>query len=408
MIRLINGTEFWFRSIGYEAELLRGFEFDCIGVDECGYITNELAIMTLKGRLLGVNPLTGLPRLGLLWQYTSPHGKTGWTYERWKLGDPRFPGARPDRYLSLRVKTIDNPLLDKTALEELMANYTDRQIQQELEGEFLDDTSAEFSIDQIMSCCDTQRPEVRELARQIGDWQDRQGKRRKSSLREELGLSSDLNFYELEPQAGRQYMASWDLGKKATKAGRNATVGMVWDVTELPWRLVAYRYEEGSGYLPAMSWIESWHQKYSSRGTQCQTILDATGKGDVLNELIEAEQRFAVDGMVYNSVLKPNLITAGKLAIERGLVAFPFLKRFVDQLSIYTQNDKDLPQDTVMAFCQFAYRARDYAGLGGSTRRSSDLILPAVYRRGVAPQVHTERLRARRQQSMQVRSRRLR
>src|SRR5712691_2732070 len=163
----------------------------------------------------------------------------------------------------------------------------------------------------------------------------------KKSVRATLGFiaqesnSLDIDHYEPEPKAGRQYLASWDLGKKATKAGRNATVGMVWDITELPWKMVAYRYETGSSYLGAMGWIEQWHLKYASRGTSWYTVIDASGKGGVLNEVIEAQNRIQFDGIVYSNHLKPNLITSRKLAIERSLLRFPMLRRMVDQLSIY-------------------------------------------------------------------------
>lgn len=364
-IQLVNGAEIWFRSLGYEAELLRGFEFDLIHLDEGAYVQSEMSIKTLRGRLLGVNPKTGRPRAGIFWTSTTPKGKAGWVYERWKRGDPRFEGADTNRYLSLRVRTVENPLLSKDILREIMADYTERMIQQELEGEFLDDTAAEFNLAEIQACCDPSDPMVAHLLLRIQQQRERQGKRQ--SLRLELGLSEDLDHFELEPEMGHQYLASWDLGKRATKEGRNATVGMVWDITKLPWTMVAYRHELGTGYVPAMGMIEQWHTKYSSMGTRCLTSIDASGKGDVLNELIEEENRFSVDGIVYNAVLKPNLITAAKVAIERGLVRFPFVKRFVDQLQLYTQNDKDIPQDTVMAFAQSMYKAREFTGVGRYT-----------------------------------------
>jgi hypothetical protein len=40
----------------------------------------------------------------------------------------------PKRYLSLRVKTFENPLLDKDVLREIMADYSERMIRQELRG----------------------------------------------------------------------------------------------------------------------------------------------------------------------------------------------------------------------------------------------------------------------------------
>lgn len=401
LIRLVNGTEFWFRSLGYEAEYLRGFEFDLIHLDEGAYVQSEMSIKTLRGRLLGVNPKTGRPRSGLFWTSTTPKGKAGWTYERWKRGDSRFEGADPARYLSLRVRTIENPLLSKEILREIMADYTERMILQELEGEFLDDTSAEFDYAQIQACCNPEDSVVKDLLREIQEQRAKQGRQR--SLRMELGLAEDIDHFELEPRIGHQYLASWDLGKRATKEGRNATVGMVWDVTQLPWRMVAYKYLTGTGYIPAMGLIEEWHNKYSSMGTKCLTSIDASGKGDVLNELIETEQRFSVDGIVYNAVMKPNLITAAKIAIERGLVRFPFIKRFVDQLQIYTQNDKDLPQDTVMAFAQSMFKAREFTGIG---RYVAPKTHSSVLHRIGADHPQARRMAARRTESLHRRTNR--
>lgn len=385
-IELWNGTEYWFRSIGYEAELLRGFEFDWINIDECGYVTSKMAIDTLKGRLLGVHPTTGLPRAGIFTQMTSPKGNSGWVMDRWKQGDPRYDGADPHQYLSLRVKTEDNPLLSPQQIRDLMAEYTDRMIRQELMGEFIGTEHAEFSAEMIAYCHDDSHPEIRALLKAI----EESYQKNTNSLRSQLGLVEDIEHYELSPQPGHQYLASWDLGKKATKAGRNATVGMVWDITEMPWRMVAYRYETGQGYLAAVAWIEEWHRKYSLAGTPCYTVLDATGKGDVVNEILEAEHRVPVDGLVYSSVLKPNLITSARLAIEGGLVRFPFIRRMVDQLLAYEQNDKALAQDIVMAFAQAMQRAREMTGVqnvgslttssGVSYRRAPMLVHPHTRR----------------------------
>lgn len=409
LIRLYNGAEFWARSVGYQAEYLRGFEFDVINIDEAGYIVDDFTITTLRGRLLGVNPMTHQPRAGIIWYTTTPKGKTGWLYERWKKGDPRFsqsPGYDPEKYLSLRVKTTDNPLLAAEDVQLIMQDYSDRMIRQELEGEFLDSETSEFQLDQVLTCCDEVHDAVvQQLMREINEWRGRTG--RKRSLKADLGFAEELVRFELEPQAGHQYLASWDLGKRATKAGRNATVGMVFDITEHPWRMVAYRYEEGTMYLPAVQWIEDLHTCYSSRGTRCITVIDASGKGDVLNEIITAEHRFSVEGIVYSAMVKPNLLAAGKLAIERGLVRFPFIRRFVDQLSIYEQDDKELPQDTVMTFCQAMFKARELLGIRTMTR--NQLVTPVVLRPSITPlpgaeAPNLERMYARRRLALHQRS----
>lgn len=358
LIRLVNGSELWFRSIGYEAELIRGFEFDCINVDEAAYVSHELAIKTLRGRLLGVNPLTGKYRLGIIWFISSPKGQS-WLFERWKKGDPAYPGADPSQYLSLRATIWDNIHLNPEAIENVMADYTEAMIRQELYGEFLSNADAFFPYESVMACCGEERREVRWLYDQISAWNARQNSR---TIRSDAGLTSDIVHYECDPQPGHHYVASWDLGKKSTARGRNATVGLVFDITHEPWTQVAYFYREGMTYVDAKSEIERWAAKYGSErlGCSCRTAMDSTGKGDVLEEFIDRERSVDnLEGIVYSGANKPNLLHAGKLAVERELIAFPFIKRQVDQLTNYVTDDKDIPQDIVMAYCQAMYVARE-------------------------------------------------
>jgi hypothetical protein len=136
MIRLINGAEIWFRSIGHDAELIRGFQFDLINIDEAGYVTSEMAIKTLRGRLLGVNPVTRAPLKGLFWQMTSPKARAAQSTSAGRRVIRASLAQIPNATLSLRVKTFENPLLDKDVLREIMADYSERMIRQELEGEF--------------------------------------------------------------------------------------------------------------------------------------------------------------------------------------------------------------------------------------------------------------------------------
>lgn len=370
LIRLVNGAELWFRSLGYEAELIRGFEFDLINVDEAAYVTREMAIKTLKGRLLGINPVTGRPRAGLFWQISSPKGVGSWLAERWKRGDPQYTVAQPSKYLSLRATIWDNPLLDQETINDIMADYTEAMIRQELYGEFLENSDSLFPYVQVMACCSDDHVQVRWLYDQIKFWNAAHQQRQ--SIRLDAGLTDDITHYECEPQPGHRYVASWDLGKKSTTKGRNSTVGLVYDITHEPWSQVGYLYREGMGYVEAKAMIEQWHRKYSAErlGATCKTAIDSTGKGDVLQEFMEREKTVDdLEGIVYSAATKPNLIHAGKLAIERGLSVFPFIRRQVDQLSNYTIFDKDIAQDIVMAYCQAMYVAREQTNMASDVAR---------------------------------------
>lgn len=362
-IRLVTGAEMWFRSIGYEAELIRGFEFDLINIDEAAYVVREMAVKTLKGRLLGINPLTHQSRAGLFWMISTPKGK-GWLFDRWKQGDPRYTGSKPDKFLSLRVLTYDNRMLMQSErgqelTEQIRQEYSERLIRQELEAEFLDDEEAVFPYEHILYACNEIHPEVQWLNQRITEWRSQH--KIQATMISDTG-SEDIVHYELEPESGHEYLQSWDMGKRPTPSGRNAMVGQVWDLTDRPFKLVGFRYAPGATYGLAHQWVKEWHWKYNSNGASAETLIDATGKGDVLNERLEEEDHIEVDGVIYSAVQKPALIHAGQLALERNYVRFPFIRRFVDQLHNYELMDKKIPQDLVMAFCQAMHRARQRFG----------------------------------------------
>lgn len=378
-VRLVNGTEIWFRSIGYEAELWRGWEFDWINVDEAAYVQSEAAIKTLLGRLVGTYQVNGIwvPRAGLFSMTSSPKGKS-WLFERWKLGDPEYLGSQPEKYLSLRVRTRDNTYLSPESIDDLMANYSSKQIQQELDGLFVDADGAQFSYNQVMYACTPLmkndlgevidgRAEVSELQDAVND--SLEAHRASASRRE------DLDYYELPPERGHLYVNSWDLGKRPTKRGRNAMVGGVLDITKAPWRLVAYRYAPGASFGIAHEWIKEWHEKYGGETGNCETIIDATGKGDVLNEQLTEEDNLNISAFVYSVSSKPQLIHSLAIALERGLIVFPFIRRLVDQLQGYELPDDRIAQDIVMMLGQAAYSATLRSGGVG---RALAVVKPVI------------------------------
>jgi hypothetical protein len=119
----------------------------------------------------------------------------------------------------------------------------------------LDSDMAEWNLDQIMWCCSDTHHEVQDLTRQIEDWRDR--RQRQKSIRSTLGIAEDIEYYELDPQSGHQYIASWDLGKKPTKKGRNATVGMVWISLRYPGGLWAFGMSRDRATSPPWAGLSS-------------------------------------------------------------------------------------------------------------------------------------------------------
>lgn len=373
VIEFINGAEMWFRSVGYEAELWRGWEFDWINIDEGAYISTRSTIDTLDGRLLGRNNHLNKPRANKRTITTSPKGR-GWLLDEYQRGDPNYPDKyQPDRYLSLRVRSFDNPYLDKHELEVLQDGYSERQRKQELEGLFLDPEDAVFSWEAIQWMSDVSRPEVKELTSAI------------ESLSEDPIMDgfipkvldkTDYHRYQLPPGQNRTYLCSWDIGTTATHhLGRNATVGMVFDITALPWRLVAFRREPKASYSMIVQWIKEWHLYYNNRQLNgIETVLDATGSGKPVEQILQDEHGLDARGIVYTSSSKPDIISAGAVAIERGQVIAPPIRSLSDELSAYEIADKKITQDCVMAFCQGLHRARERSVDLRLTQ--SEIILP--------------------------------
>lgn len=403
-IELINGSQMWFRSVGYEAELWRGWEFDWINIDEAAYVGSKKTYDTLQGRLLGHNTFLNCPRADILTMTSSPKGRS-WLYEEYQKGLKDSPSYNPKRHFSLRVRTTDNPHIDKEALQELMNDYSEKQRQQELEGAFLDPEDAVFSWEAIRYMCDNTRAEVFKLTERINEL---------SITPNEQGFApkvydkTDYARYELPPEDHHTYLISWDLGTSATThLGRNATVGMVFDISERPWKVVAYRRERAASYAPIIQWIREWHARYNYLGKcSVETVIDATGSGQAVEDILKDEYNLDVDGMVYNTANKPEIITAGQAMIEQARVIAPPIRALMDELSNYEMHDKKITQDCVMAFCQGLHRARmrDH----GSAAGRPEIILPTRTQTRIFEREAEQRYADRRQAGRLVRTNRRR
>jgi hypothetical protein len=341
VIKLVNGYEIWFRSLGYEAELIRGWEFDIASVDEVGYVPSEDTIKFLKGRLLGVS------RLGWLWLIGTPKGR-GWLWGRWKKGDPEFPeyaAANPDPtrpvYMSMRTTSFQNDSLDRQMLEELADSYSERMRQAELMGVMLDDVDAVFPLDDIMAC----RNE--DLTQAVLKGLESQG--------QEPDPQDGLNNFALPPERGHQYVLSVDLGKgKLKRAGRGATVALVLDISTTPWQVVAFRYVTGAGYKIATPLIQELKSEY-----RAEVVLDSTGPGDPVDERLQEEEGIPIElSLRHTGVSKPQMLHFMQLALERRLVEYPFIKLLIDEMRDYAWEDKGIAQDCVMTLAQALWLGR--------------------------------------------------
>lgn len=409
MMRLFNGSEIWSRSIGGpsgEAETLRGHEFDFINIDEAAYVVNKVAVDTLRGRLIGFNRYIQQPRYGLLTMTTTPRGGVGsWLFDRWQQGDPQYPSANTKKYLSLRARTFDNPNLDPDLIEEILSDYTPKQRDQELEGLFIPMDTL-FAFEDLMAICGrAYGSNILDLAHYDSDVESIE-KGIKAWLRAKGCavdyVSESIEHYELDPQPNHVYVAGWDIGARVVLggrgAGRNATVGVVYDITTKPWKLIAYQYDTSGKYSLNMERVKDWHDKYSLGGNAvCHTRIDSMGAGDVIHQSLE-EDHYKVDGFRASTLTKGSMLQAASVVVERRWIRLPFLRSFIQQHQQYDPaDDRHLAQDIVIASSQALHLARELDGRYSEDesrrrhrhRRESEVVRGAF--RGAVRSTHRRR-----------------
>jgi PBSX family phage terminase large subunit len=126
---LSNGSEIIFRS-GDDPDKLRGPNLSGIWMDEASLMEEEVFNICI-GRLREGG------RMGFLTATFTPKGMGHWTYDVFGRGD------RENTEL-FRSKTSQNPFLAREFVGAVSKQYSDRQANQELDGEFVDKEGAEW------------------------------------------------------------------------------------------------------------------------------------------------------------------------------------------------------------------------------------------------------------------------
>jgi hypothetical protein len=135
------------------------------------------------------------------------------------------------------------------------------------------------------------------------------------------------------------------------------------DITDRPWKIIAYRRETTASYPQIIEWIRETDERYRANNkNQCWTVIDSTGSGNVVKEILQDQYNLDVQGLVYSMATKPEVITAGQVCLDRRLVISPPIRTVQDEFSSYEIDDKRIVQDCVMALCQGLYHARLRAG----------------------------------------------
>ncbi len=224
---------------------LLGNDYDFFSFDEAAfegdpeYVINDVIMMRLTDRN------------GSLDLISTPNGKN-WFYRKMlelqKSGDDGYVQFGDSR---------DNPHLSDLALKSRLRNLPADRVEQNIAGKFIDNDLAIFSSGDI-----------------------------------DQALTDDtLSSYLVD----HKYISGWDLARKQTH-----TVGMTFDVTTKPYRLVSIDRFNNRDWSDVLQVIRQRQKEYSSK-----LVVDATGLGDVVvSELSDLK----AEGVIFTPRTKSDLL----------------------------------------------------------------------------------------------------
>lgn len=348
LIEFKIGSFYSFRTMGNEARLIRGEEYDRVNIDEAGYMFDDVALKVLRGRLRGKRP-DGSHRMARMDVVGSPTAEE-WFMKRFYRGIPTHELADPENYFSMRTTTYDNTHLTEQQIALMEAEYPPSLIDVELGAKFPDFGIGTFPKSHIQACTDVNLNDLMNAGVRTENGKPKQGYRLEEDPRQGI-----LKF-ELPRTGGHRYVLAGDPGTD-NPPRRNAGVVIVLDVSQKPHTLVYFDWCVGNGsYYPFLDSYKYALNKYQP------TIkgLDATGPQKALDELAFESRGIQLDKMHFGRD-KSAILNDLTFAITGHTVRFPMIKGLIHQLRSYSrerENDKRFPQDIVMALGMAAHLSR--------------------------------------------------
>lgn len=291
------------RSLSKNGYYLLGHSLAGVLIDECAFVPNYEYIeeMVLRMRMAEWG--------GTIFRISSPAGKSNHFYRYYLKGLPHpETGKRDPRYYSCQLSTWDNPYVSKAFLEEQKERMSPDLYRQNVLGEFVDNYDF-FSVAVI----------------------------------QKLYLDVE-HLLPTPPNRGRTYVMGVDLG-----ALRDATVIIIFDVTEEPYKVVYCQELRQASWESVQEYVAAVWGNY----TPAVTYIDNTGVGvPTVQNLKETRGIPGIEPFNFTTTSKPDILTRLQDAAQRRAFVFPFThqtKSLIDQLSIYKLDDKHIETDYVMA-----------------------------------------------------------
>lgn len=243
---LTNGSKLWFLNTAYGAENNRGIELNGAWMDEAAMDNDDTyRLVTTRARL---SP-------GWIRLTSTPKGKVGFFFEQAQIASEEMIRAEAEKRTPtmrlIKAASEDRPSYDRSILAQRKASLPDRYWQQEYMGEFVDMEGGTFR--------------QRDLDRVF----DRTWEPEKS------------------PRVDGLYVHGWDFGRKTTyTVGTTLAYDRLEDVAGEV-RGVDQEDHLGERWTTIFERVNAREARWADGSSMSDTILDATGIGDVIDQSID-------------------------------------------------------------------------------------------------------------------------
>jgi phage FluMu gp28-like protein len=280
-----NGSAIHTRSVSATSQSGRGKGFDFLGIDESGFIPDELMAAVLP---------TGLVGEGWELQTSNPANHNHFYRDATNEESP---------FKIFHFKSTDNPFVNKSVFERMKKQLPSWQFKQEVEAEFIDDEFSAFPSRQIDNSV--------MLARKRG-----------------------IEFLD-KGLAGHNYYGGVDLGRKRDNSvivivdHNPPFIDLVYREVIVPdgssryWDRVLKRIE----FLTELFFVKKWKID--------QTTLGDKPTLDLQNTFMEKNIQSFIEGFIfsnYSKNSKDGLVNSLILQFERNLLAIPFWEDLLREL----------------------------------------------------------------------------
>lgn len=321
-IQFFNGSEFQCRSSAGGGSRLLGHAFDDVNWDEAALEKRFTEIMDNVIRMRMVD------RGGKIDITSTGQGRN--QFGLYFLDG--LAGKRVNTYCQVG-SSFENNHINQDALKAAMAHMSERMRRQNIDGAIIDGGGGYFVIEDVEAC------ENAELNDHAATVQDEEDDYQIGKL--ELRVGSNTAGFQtwVQKYPDHQYLHGWDLAEKEDR-----TVGVTFDLSVKPWKLVEFHAFRRKGWDYVFACIRERDKRYR---TKRATKIDSTGLGDVVENTLKD---IDVEGVNFGGAGKKDALLANLASVlSQRKIEMPLIMRMHNELAFYERDDKQLETDCVMS-----------------------------------------------------------